>query len=159
MLDRIRSKLSFANVIALVALFTALGGGAYAAATITGADIVNNSVTGFDVRERSLRGVTRCPKSAPNRVANVCFSKSFGAQTWNNALTRCAGRKLRLPTIGEAFLIYRKAGNGTTWTDEVVSSAPSDLRAAVRKNNAGVSAIGFSTNSNQVYRCVTIPTA
>ena len=159
MLERIRTKLSFANVTALVALFVALGGGAYAAATITGADVVNNSLSGRDVNERTLKGVTRCPKSAPNRVANVCFSKSFGAANWNNALTRCAARKLRLPTVGEGFLIYRKAGNGMTWTDEVVSSAPTDLRAAVRKNGSGVSAVGFSTNSNQAYRCVTIPTA
>jgi len=159
MLDRIRSKLCFANVISLVALFAALGGGAYAAATITGADVVNNSLTGKDIKERSLRGVTRCPKSAPNRIANICFSKSFQKASWNVALRRCARRKLRLPTIGEGFLIYRKAGRGQTWTDEVVELTPTDLRAAVRKSKAGISPVGFNTNGPKRYRCITTPTA
>jgi hypothetical protein len=108
MFDRIWAKLSFANVVSLTALFVVLGGGAYAAATITGADVVNNSLTGQDVKERTLTGVTTCPKNAPNRVANVCFSKSFAGTSWNTALTKCASRKSRLPTIGEAFLIYRR---------------------------------------------------
>ena len=159
MLDRIRTKLSFANVISLVALFTALGGGAYAAATVTGADVVNNSLTGADVKERTLKGVTRCPKSAPNRVAKVCFSKSFAKSSWNAALTRCAKRKLRLPTIGEGFLIYKKAGKGETWTDEVVELTPTDLRATVKKTGSGVSPVGFNTNGPKPYRCITIPTA
>jgi hypothetical protein len=159
MLDRIRAKLCFANVVSLVALFVVLGGGAYAAATITGGDIVNNSITGVDVKERTLKGVTRCPKSAPNRVANVCFSKSFAGTSWTTALGKCASRKLRLPTIGEGFLIYRKAGKGETWTDEVVELTPTDLRATVKKTGSGVSPIGFNTNGPKPYRCVTIPTA
>jgi len=159
MFDRIRAKLSFANAVSLTALFVVLGGGAYAAATITGADVVNNSLTGQDVKEGTLKGVTRCPNSAPNRVANVCFSKSFGGTSWNTALTKCASRKLRLPTIGEAFLIYRKAGNGETWTDEVVELTPTDLRATVRKTGAGVSPVGFATAGPKPYRCITVPTA
>ncbi|HEU4702119.1 MAG TPA: hypothetical protein VFS37_06510 [Conexibacter sp.] len=43
-------------VIAVVALVLALGGGAYAAATITGADIRNGSITGKDVKNGSLTG-------------------------------------------------------------------------------------------------------
>jgi hypothetical protein len=159
MLESVRRKLSFANVVSLVALFTVLGGGAYAAATITGADVVNNSLTGGDIKERTLKGVTRCPKSAPNRVANVCFSKNFGGTSWTAALTKCASRKQRLPTIGEAFLIYRKAGNGETWTDEVVELTPQDLRGTVKKTNGGVSPIGFDTDGPKPYRCITIPTA
>jgi hypothetical protein len=159
MFDRIWAKLSFANVVSLTALFVVLGGGAYAAATITGGDVVNNSLTGQDIREGTLSGVTSCPKGAPNRVANVCFSKSFAGTSWNTALTKCAARKQRLPTIGEAFLIYRKAGNGETWTDEVVELTPTDLRATVKRTGAGVSAVGFNTNGPKSYRCITIPTA
>jgi hypothetical protein len=44
-----------AMVVALVALFAALGGSAYAL-TVTGANIRNGSITGADVKNRSLRG-------------------------------------------------------------------------------------------------------
>jgi hypothetical protein len=160
--DRIRPKLSFANVVSVIALFVALGGGAYAAATIRGSDVVNNSLTGKDIRESTLKGVTRCPKSAPNRVANVCFSKSFGATTWDTALLHCQSRKLRLPTIGEAFLIYRKAGNGQTWTDEVTNAAPPSTRGSVKKDPTlpgGVEAFATASALSLPYRCITIPTA
>ena len=46
--------LSYANVVATMALFMALGGVSYAALTITGKNIKNNSVTGKDVKNKSL---------------------------------------------------------------------------------------------------------
>jgi hypothetical protein len=54
MRGRIRACLSYANVIATLALFIALGGTAYAALKITGADIVNSSVTTLDIKNHSL---------------------------------------------------------------------------------------------------------
>lgn len=47
---------SAAMLVACVALFVALGGVGYAAATIDSGDIVNNSVRSKDVRNRGLRG-------------------------------------------------------------------------------------------------------
>lgn len=46
------------NAIAYLALFVAMGGTAYAAASITGADVVNDSLTGKDVKEATLTGPT-----------------------------------------------------------------------------------------------------
>ena len=43
-----------ATVVAYLALFVALGGGAYAAAEIGSADIVDGSVTSADVKNRTL---------------------------------------------------------------------------------------------------------
>lgn len=43
-------------VVAIVALVFALGGGAYAAATITGKNIKNGSITGKDIKNRSVPG-------------------------------------------------------------------------------------------------------
>jgi hypothetical protein len=40
--------------MATIALFAALGGGAYAAAKITGRDVVNRSLTGKDIKKRSV---------------------------------------------------------------------------------------------------------
>ena len=45
----------YANVTATLALFVALGGTSYAAATISGSDVQNGSLTGADVRNESLK--------------------------------------------------------------------------------------------------------
>jgi hypothetical protein len=50
-----KPTLSHTTVVAYLALFVALGGTAYAAATITGADVVNGSLTGADLRNSSVR--------------------------------------------------------------------------------------------------------
>jgi hypothetical protein len=55
-LDSIRSRLSYANVMATLAVFIALGGSSYAAIRITGSQIQNNSVTGEDIKNDSLSG-------------------------------------------------------------------------------------------------------
>ena len=54
MLDQLRQRLTYANVMATVAVFIALGGSSYAALQIDSGDIANNSVRGVDVRNRTL---------------------------------------------------------------------------------------------------------
>ena len=49
-----KKHLSYANVMASVAVFVALGGSSYAAVKISGADVRNGSLTGTDVKNRSL---------------------------------------------------------------------------------------------------------
>lgn len=56
MLSALRARLTYANVMATVAVFLALGGGAVAATKIGSAQIVNNSVTGADLRNNSVTG-------------------------------------------------------------------------------------------------------
>ena len=60
-----------AMVVALVALFMALGGSAYAL-VITGASIRNGSVTGKDIRNRSLTG----SDVAGNRIGGKAIKES-----------------------------------------------------------------------------------
>ena len=55
-LRRLRSGLTYSNVMASVAVFTAMGGSAYAAATITGKDVRNGSLTGADLKNGSVTG-------------------------------------------------------------------------------------------------------
>ena len=67
MLTRLREKLSYANVVATLALFVALGGSAYAIGagaigsreirdnSVRSRDVRSNSLTGRDINERSLR--------------------------------------------------------------------------------------------------------
>ena len=51
-----RRQLSFANVVALLALFIALGGTSWAALKITGKNVQNGTLSGKDVRRNSLGG-------------------------------------------------------------------------------------------------------
>lgn len=53
---QIATRLTFANVVAMTALFVALGGSSYAAVTITGKNIKNNSVTTQDIKNNSVTG-------------------------------------------------------------------------------------------------------
>ena len=51
----LRSRLTYSNVVATLALFVALGGSSYAALRITGHDVVNSSLTGSDIKDSSIR--------------------------------------------------------------------------------------------------------
>lgn len=84
MLDKLRHRLTYANVMSTLAVFIALGGSSYAAVTISGASIKNrsitasklkkNTLTGLQVRESTLGRVTRA------RVAdNAARLEGFGA--------------------------------------------------------------------------------
>ena len=74
MLRALRDRLTYANVVATLALFVALGGSSYAAFKITGHDIRKHSLTGHlfkansiggrAIKERSLRTVPRARNAA-----------------------------------------------------------------------------------------------
>jgi hypothetical protein len=52
----IARRLSFANVVSLLALFVALGGSSYAAMKIGSDEIADNSVRGRDIHKNTVRG-------------------------------------------------------------------------------------------------------
>jgi hypothetical protein len=54
-MSSLKPRFNHATVVAYLALFVALGGSAYAAATITSRDIVNGSITGADIRTGSVK--------------------------------------------------------------------------------------------------------
>jgi hypothetical protein len=54
LLSKLRTRLTFANVVSVVALFVALGGSSYAAIKVTGRNVKDSSLTGRDVRNSSL---------------------------------------------------------------------------------------------------------
>jgi hypothetical protein len=57
MLARFRTRLTFANVVSLIALFVALGGSSYAALRVGSRQIVNNSVRSNDIRNNNVRSI------------------------------------------------------------------------------------------------------
>lgn len=50
------AHLSYANIMATVGVFIALGGSSYAAITVTGSTVKNGSLSGADVKRESLTG-------------------------------------------------------------------------------------------------------
>jgi hypothetical protein len=55
-ISRLRRRLSYANVMATIAVFVALGGSSYAAISVTGKNVKNSSLSGKDVKNNSLTG-------------------------------------------------------------------------------------------------------
>jgi hypothetical protein len=74
MRSRFTRRPSAGTVLAVVALFVALGGTAAAKVLITGADIKNHSVTGVDIKKRSLTG------------ANIANNSVTGKQVQESSL-------------------------------------------------------------------------
>jgi hypothetical protein len=110
---RIRQHLTYANVVATIALFIAVSGGTAVAlngsntvqsddigpgAQVSAADVVNDSLTGADIRNRS--GVDTCVNT--NRLGNLCVRAENFAREWLDGARHCANLGLRQPTLGEA---------------------------------------------------------
>lgn len=117
MVEKLRSRLTFANVVSTLALFIALGGSSYAAVTLSGSSIENrsiparklrhNTVGGYEIRESTLARVPRarnadklggvtvadlkikCPTDT-FPVADVCVERSPRAATsYSSAVLQC----------------------------------------------------------------------
>ena len=54
MLFKLWTRLTYANVMATIAVFVALGGSSYAAIKVTGKNVTDSSLTGKDVKNSSL---------------------------------------------------------------------------------------------------------
>jgi len=150
MLSRLRSRLTYANVMSSVAVFLALGGGAAWAAneftganirneTLSGADVmgrlgVNGTLTGQDMRDGSVKRVDlgasardSCPVGT-SRLGRLCARTLSGGSKFFDAMGRCAQLGLRLPTYTEAILLSRSDIPGLPdsdpfWTDSLYTSS------------------------------------
>lgn len=86
-MSRIRTHLTYANLMATIAVFVALGGTSYAAITVTGRNVKNSSLTYKDLKKNTLGG-TRIKES---RLGTVPRAKTLsGGYTAGKLLQRCA---------------------------------------------------------------------
>jgi hypothetical protein len=88
MFDRIRRRLSYANVVATLALFVALGGSSYAVTQISGRQLTNNSVTGKKLKRNTLGG-TRIKESRLGIVPRARNAARLGGLTAQRLLLKC----------------------------------------------------------------------
>jgi len=78
MLQALRQRLTYANVMATVAVFIALGGSSYAVSKISGAQLKNRSVSGKKLKRNTLSGAV-VRESRLSEVPRARFSQGAGA--------------------------------------------------------------------------------
>ena len=87
-LDRIRRRLTYANVMSTLAVFIALGGSSYAAFTISGNSIKNRTIAGKKLRHNTLGGV-QIKESQLGRVPRALTADRLGGVTAADLKIKC----------------------------------------------------------------------
>jgi hypothetical protein len=87
-IKQLRRKLSYANVVATLALFIALGGSSYAALVVTGRDVKNGSLTYRDMKRNTLGG-TRINESRLGKVPRARNADRLNGVSENALRVRC----------------------------------------------------------------------
>jgi hypothetical protein len=176
---RIRSHLTYANVMATVAVFIALGGTALASVIITNnsqvdrgtisghkppsgkhPNIIAGSINGKDIANRS--GVDTCQYPLVAKFGPICAGSGGALRTWQQAVDYCAGFSLRLPSVSEAVALAQKfdvPGVSDTelfWTDE--ESEIGGILKAREVNEDGFDFFLQEASTNKTV-CVTDPSA
>jgi hypothetical protein len=88
MLRGIYSRLNYANVVATLALFIALGGSSYAVTKISGSQLRNNSVAGKKLKRNTVGG-KRVKESRLAAVPRARNAGRVGGLTAQELLVRC----------------------------------------------------------------------
>jgi hypothetical protein len=153
---KLPKHLSFANVMSVIAVCLALGGGAYAASKISGKSIKNNTIAKKKLKKNVLKGLDTCPSAAPTNLNGLCYSAAQGPTDWDTANQGiCRPQGLRAPTIGEALVLMTSLGSGETWTDEVTDlSGPSTRGLVTAPGGPSGQIFAAPVGSSHTVRCV-----
>jgi hypothetical protein len=87
-LEKLRHHLTYANVMATIAVFIALGGSSYAALTISGSDIRNRSIAGKKLKRNTLTG-KQVRESRLSRVPRARNADRLNGSTAASLRVRC----------------------------------------------------------------------
>lgn len=152
---RLRERLSFANVMSVIAVCIALGGTAYAANKISGKSIKNSTISKKKLKANVLKGLDTCPSGATNYTQGICYSGKFGAVDWDIAARDCASKGLRLPDLGEGLLISNKTSLPYLWTTDISDTGPPSTRVVFRTDESGPGRIATQIKTTPTeYVCV-----
>jgi hypothetical protein len=88
MFTRLRGRLNYANVVATLALFIALGGSSYAVSKISGSQIRNNSIAGEKLKRNTI-GAKRIKESSLGTVPSARNAGRLGGLSAQELLLRC----------------------------------------------------------------------
>ena len=136
MLKGLRRHLTYANVMATIAVFVALGSGAYAAVTITGRDVKDGSLTGKDIKRNSLgpRQIAELKLGPVRRARNAA---RLGGRAPERYLVRCPAGTLPLTSVcieiqPRPAAIYSNAAAACDRVDRRASSCVPHARRRAR---------------------------
>ncbi len=125
-----RPKVSFANVMSVIAVFIALGGAAYAGTKINGKTIKNNSIPAKKLKKSVLKDLDKCPSNAPDKTEGSATARCSARPTGTRqpALRRPRGCGCR---HRRGLLVANKTSAPNIWTDEVTDlGAPSERHSS-----------------------------
>jgi hypothetical protein len=88
LIQALRRRLTYANVMGTLAVFIALGGSSYAALTVTGRNVKNGSLTFRDLRRETLGG-SRITESRLGTVRRARNADRLNGVTAEQLLVRC----------------------------------------------------------------------
>lgn len=88
MIDRLRRHFTYANVMATLAVFIALGGSSYAALNITGRDIKDGSLTHRELKRNTLGG-TQIKESRLGKVRRARNADRLNGFSARRLLVQC----------------------------------------------------------------------
>jgi len=173
-----KDRLSYANVMATIAVFVALGGSAVAAkvllpknsvtsksvkdGSLKGKDLANGTITGDKVANNTLSAANinqatlslPCP-SGTTKAAGICFeSTEQASQGLSGAMTICGQANRFLPTVAELRTLHLQAGfsvNGEQASDLGQDTSHSGLGA-----DSGLS-VSNDTSFARPFRCAVVP--
>jgi hypothetical protein len=117
----LRRRLSYANVMATLAVFIALGGSSYAALTVTGRNVRNGSLTFRDLRRDTLGG-SRIKESRLGPVRRARNADRLNGASVERLLVRCPEGTVPVSSVcvenaPRAPLPYRTAAIACEGTD------------------------------------------
>jgi len=133
-LTSFRSRLTFANVVAVMALFISLGGFSYAAVQVGSKQIVNNSIRSRDIRNGAV--ASRDVKNGTIRTDDIANGRVATVDLADNAVD---SGKLADNAVGTGKLADGAVSSGKL-ADGSVGNADLDPGAAVAKGFASVAA-------------------
>jgi hypothetical protein len=178
-MEKVKARLTYANVMATIAVFVALGGGAYAAKAVTknsvtsksvkngtlqsldvkdgslqGADVAADTLTGGNINESTLSVSLPCP-AGTTKAGGICFdSTERSAQGLSGAMDVCAQANRFLPSVAELRTLHVQAGVS------VNGEQASDLGQDTNHSALGVdNGLSISTNTGfaRAFRCAVVP--
>ena len=132
-----RRRFTFANVVALLALFVALGGTSWAALRISGSQIKNRSVSGSKLKRNTLGGAT-IKESRLGTVRRARRADRVGGLTAGQLKLRCPGDTFPISGVciehrhrgpvpfGTASVVCDEMGRRVASYEEVVNSYGGD---------------------------------
>jgi hypothetical protein len=115
MLRSLRSKITYANVAATIALFLALSGGvAYAANTVFSTDIVDGEVKTADLGNRAVTGDKVTDFSLSNQDVGVLFAEVRGDAVVASSSGAVTVQRVNAPVAGNYSVRFGRAVDDCT---------------------------------------------